>query len=64
MFSSWWSYFDKRDITPEHDLVNLVSDFEAYQEEQNQNKLPIEELLASYKDFKEKRDQVQEFELH
>ncbi|MGO3047880.1 MAG: SAG1250 family conjugative relaxase, partial [Streptococcus thermophilus] len=56
-------YFDKRDITPEHDLVNLVSDFEAYQEEQNQNKLPIEELLASYKDFKEKRDQVQEFEV-
>ncbi|MFH0357065.1 SAG1250 family conjugative relaxase [Streptococcus sp. A27] len=56
-------YFDKSDITPEHDLANLVSDFEAYQEEQNQNKLPIEELLAAYKDFKEKRDQVQEFEV-
>lgn len=56
-------YFDKRGITPEHDLVNLVSDFEAYQEEQNQNKLPIEELLAAYKDFKEKRDQVQVFEV-
>ncbi|HFI0737327.1 TPA: SAG1250 family conjugative relaxase [Streptococcus suis] len=56
-------YFDKIGITPEHDLVNLVSDFEAYQEEQNQNKLPIEELLAAYKDFKEKRDQVQVFEV-
>ncbi|AUC91443.1 MULTISPECIES: SAG1250 family conjugative relaxase [Streptococcus] len=56
-------YFDKRDITPEHDLANLVSDFEAYQEERDKDKLPIEELLAAYKDFKEKRDQVQEFEV-
>ncbi|WP_105151711.1 SAG1250 family conjugative relaxase [Streptococcus suis] len=56
-------YFDKRDITPEHDLANLVSDFEAYLEERDKDKLPIEELLAAYKDFKEKRDQVQEFEV-
>ncbi|ASW52703.2 SAG1250 family conjugative relaxase [Streptococcus suis] len=56
-------YFDKRDITPEHDLANLVSDFEAYQEERDKDKLPREELLAAYEDFKDKRDQIQEFEV-
>ena len=45
------------------DLTNLVSDFEIYQEEQDQDKLPSEELLAAYKNFKEKRDQIQEFEV-
>ncbi|HEP1819321.1 TPA: relaxase/mobilization nuclease domain-containing protein [Streptococcus suis] len=56
-------YFDKRDITPEHDLANLVSDFETYQEERDKDKLPREELLAAYEDFKDKRDQIQEFEV-
>ncbi|WP_156011063.1 SAG1250 family conjugative relaxase [Streptococcus ruminantium] len=56
-------YFDKREITPEPDLANLLSDFKNYQEEQDQNKLPSEELLAAYKDFKEKRDKIQEFEV-
>lgn len=56
-------YFDKRAITPEHDLVNLVSDFETYQEERDKDKLPREELLAAYEDFKDKRDQIQEFEV-
>ncbi|MFI3063540.1 SAG1250 family conjugative relaxase [Streptococcus suis] len=56
-------YFDKRDITPEHDLANLVSDFEAYQEERDKDKLPREELLAAYEDFKDKRDQIHEFEV-
>ncbi|WP_105101244.1 SAG1250 family conjugative relaxase [Streptococcus suis] len=56
-------YFDKRDITPEHDLANLFSDFKNYQEEQDQNKLPSEKLLTAYKDFKEKRDKIQEFEV-
>ena len=44
-------------------MTNLVSDFEIYQEEQDQDKLPSEELLAAYKNFKEKRDQIQEFEV-
>ncbi|HEM6340969.1 TPA: relaxase/mobilization nuclease domain-containing protein [Streptococcus suis] len=56
-------YFDKRDITPEHDLANLVSDFEAYQEERDKDKLPREELLAAYEDFKDKRDQIHEFKV-
>ncbi|RRR51883.1 relaxase [Streptococcus suis] len=56
-------YFDKRDITPEHDLANLVSDCEAYQEERDKDKLPREELLVSYEDFKDKRDQINEFEV-
>lgn len=56
-------YFDKRDITPEHDLVNLVSDFEAYQEERDKDKLPREELLVAYEDFKDKRDQIHDFEV-
>ena len=56
-------YFDKRDITPEHDLANLVSDFEAYQEERDKDKLPREELLAAYENFKDKRDQIHEFEV-
>ncbi len=56
-------YFDKRAITPEHDLANLVSDFETYQEERDKDKLPREELLAAYEDFKDKRDQIQEFEV-
>ncbi|HFI0331389.1 TPA: SAG1250 family conjugative relaxase, partial [Streptococcus suis] len=56
-------YFDNRDITPEPDLANLVSDFKNYQEEQDMDKIPSEELLATYKDFKDKRDQIQEFEV-
>ncbi|HFI0038876.1 TPA: SAG1250 family conjugative relaxase [Streptococcus suis] len=56
-------YFDNRDITPEHDLANLVSDFEAYQEERDKDKLPREELLAAYEDFKDKRDQIHDFEV-
>ncbi|MFA9493790.1 SAG1250 family conjugative relaxase [Streptococcus sp. E17BB] len=56
-------YFDNRDIIPDPDLTNLVSDFETYQEEQDKDKLPSEELLAAYKDFKEKRDKIQEFEV-
>lgn len=56
-------YFDNRDITPEPDLANLVSDFETYQEDQDKDKLPSEEPLAAYKDFKEKRDKIQEFEV-
>ncbi|CZA69873.1 relaxase/mobilization nuclease domain-containing protein [Streptococcus suis] len=56
-------YFDKREITPEPDWANLFSDFKNYQEEQDQDKLPSEELLAAYEDFKDKRDQIQEFEV-
>ena len=56
-------FFDNREITPDPDLTNLVADFETYQEEQNKDKLPSEELLTAYKDFKEKRDQIQEFEV-
>lgn len=56
-------YFDNRDIIPEPDLTNLVADFETYQEEQDQDKLPTDELLVAYKDFKEKRDKIQEFEV-
>lgn len=56
-------YFDKRETTPDIDMTNLVSDFETYQEEQDKDKLPREELLAAHKDFKEKRDKVQEFEV-
>ncbi|QOE27597.1 hypothetical protein SSU1300283_00266 [Streptococcus suis] len=56
-------YFDKREITPEPDWANLFSDFKNYQEEQDQNKLPSEKLLTAYKDFKEKRDKIQEFEV-
>lgn len=56
-------YFDQRESLTDPDLTNLVSDFEIYQEEQDKEKLPSEELLAAYKDFKEKRDQIQEFEV-
>ncbi|HEM5136861.1 TPA: relaxase/mobilization nuclease domain-containing protein [Streptococcus suis] len=56
-------YFNKRETTLDLDMTNLVSDFETYQEEQEQDKPPSEELLAAYQDFKEKRDQIQEFEV-
>lgn len=56
-------YFDQKENTAEFDLNDLVSDFETYQEEQDKEKLPREELLAAYKDFKEKRDHIQEFEV-
>ncbi|HFU4477451.1 TPA: SAG1250 family conjugative relaxase [Streptococcus suis] len=56
-------YFDNRDIIPDPHLTNLVADFEIYQEEQDQNKLSSEELLGAYKEFKEKRDKIQEFEV-
>lgn len=44
-------------------MTNLVLDFEAYQEEQDKDKLSSEELLAACKEFKEKRDKIQEFEV-
>lgn len=56
-------YFDQRESITGSDLTNLVSDFEIYQEEQDKDKLPSEKLLAAYKEFKEKRDQIQEFEV-
>ena len=56
-------YFDQRESLTDPDLTNLVSDFEIYQEEQDKDKLPSEKLLAAYKEFKEKRDQIQEFEV-
>lgn len=56
-------YFDNREIIPEPDLNNLVSDFEIYQEDQDQDKLPSEDILVAYKEFKEKRDKIQEFEV-
>ena len=56
-------YFDQKEVLQDLDLTNLVSDFEIYQEEQDQDKLPSEELLAAYKNFKEKRDQIQEFKV-
>lgn len=56
-------YFDQKEVLPDLDLTNLVSGFENYQEEQDQNKLPSEELLAAYKEFKEKRGKIQEFEV-
>lgn len=40
-----------------------MSDFEMYYEEKNNDRLPKEELWSAYTDFKEKRDQVQEFEV-
>ena len=56
-------YFDQKEVLQDLDLTNLVSDFEIYQEEQDQDKLPSEELLTAYKEFKEKRDKIQEFEV-
>lgn len=56
-------YFDQREVLENLDLTNLDSDFKIYQEEQDKDKLPSEELLAGYEDFKEKRDQIQEFEV-
>ncbi|MGT2925594.1 SAG1250 family conjugative relaxase [Streptococcus cuniculipharyngis] len=56
-------YFDQREVTQNIDLTNLISDFKTYQEAQDKDKLPSEELLAAYKDFKEKRDKIQEFEV-
>ncbi|MGU8064529.1 SAG1250 family conjugative relaxase [Streptococcus suis] len=56
-------YFDQRESLTDPELTNLVLDFEIYQEEQDKDKLPSEELLVAYKEFKEKRDQIQEFEV-
>ena len=55
--------FDQKEVLQDLDLTNLVSDFETYKENQNKDKLPTEELLTAYKEFKEKRDQIQEFEV-
>ncbi|MDG3145723.1 SAG1250 family conjugative relaxase [Streptococcus suis] len=54
-------YFSKEKELPDVSLETLVSDFEKYQEEMNKDRLPNEELWPSYTDFKETRDQVQEF---
>lgn len=56
-------YFSKVKELPDVSLETLVLDFEKYQEEMNKDRLPVEELWPAYTDFKEKRDQVQEFEV-
>ena len=56
-------YFSKEKELPDVSLETLVSDFEKYQEEMDKDRLPSEELWPAYSDFKEKRDQVQEFEV-
>ncbi|HEM4132181.1 TPA: relaxase/mobilization nuclease domain-containing protein [Streptococcus suis] len=56
-------YFYKEKELPGVSLETLVSDFEMYYEEKNNDRLPKEELWSAYTDFKEKRDQVQEFEV-
>ena len=56
-------YFSKEKELPNVSLETLVLDFEKYHEEKNKDRLPGEELWAAYTDFKEKRDQVQEFEV-
>lgn len=63
MFSFLRIIFDQRESITDPDLTNLVDDFNTYQEEQDKDKLPSEELLAAYKKFKEKRDKIQEFEV-
>ena len=56
-------YFSKEKEPSDLSLETLVSDFEKYHEEKNNDRLPKEELWSAYTDFKEKRDQVQEFEV-
>ena len=56
-------YFDQRESITESDLTNFVYDLKTYQEDQDKDKLSSEELLTAYKEFKEKHDQVQEFEV-
>ncbi|WP_105124955.1 SAG1250 family conjugative relaxase [Streptococcus suis] len=57
------TYFEKRGKVPAIDQSQLISDFERYCEKQDKDKLAYEELQEAYQDFKEKRDQVQEFEV-
>lgn len=56
-------YFSKEKELPDVSLETLESDFEKYEEEKNKDTLSVEELWSAYTDFKEKRDQVQEFEV-
>lgn len=57
------TYFEKRGEVPDIDQSQLISDFEGYCEEQDKEKLAYEDLQVAYQAFKEKRDQVQEFEV-
>ena len=56
-------YFDQRESITESDLTNFVYDLKTYQEDQDKDKLSSGELLTAYKEFKEKHDQIQEFEV-
>lgn len=57
------TYFEKCGEVPIIDQSQLISDFEGYCEEQDKDKLAYEDLQEAYQAFKEKRDQVQEFEV-
>lgn len=57
------TYFEKRREVLAIDQSQLISDFEGYCEEQEKDKLDYEDLQEAYQAFKEKRDQVQEFEV-
>lgn len=57
------TYFEKRREVPAIDQSQLISDFEGFCEEQEKDKLDYEDLQEAYQAFKEKRDQVQEFEV-
>ncbi|HEM2868415.1 TPA: relaxase/mobilization nuclease domain-containing protein [Streptococcus suis] len=57
------TYFEKRGEVPDIDQSQLISDFEGYCEEQDKEKVAYEDLQEAYQAFKEKRDQVQEFDV-
>lgn len=57
------TFFEKRGEAPAIDQSQLISDFEGYCEEQDKDRLAYEDLQEAYQAFKEKRDQVQEFEV-
>lgn len=57
------TYFEKREAIPTFDQSQLISDCEGYCEEQDKDRLAYEDLQEAYQAFKEKRDQVQEFEV-
>lgn len=57
------TYFEHKEISASEKPTNLQEDYRAFQEEQDKEKVSIEEIEEAFEEFKRKRDAVHEFEV-
>ena len=56
-------YFADREVRDIQALENLQEDYQTFREEQYKEKVSVEEIEEAFKEYKEKRDAIHEFEV-